>query len=63
MRKYIFNASVLGALFGGVSALRQTVKGPRTWRTVLIWVIWALSVAVAIGEVVDSHKDDEEYDY
>ena len=63
MRKYIFNASILGALFGGVSALRQTVKGPRTWRTILIWVIWALSVAVAIGEVVDANKEDEEYDY
>jgi len=60
MRKYIFNASVLGALFGGVSALRQTVKGPRTWRTILIWVIWALSVAVAVGEVVEQNREEHE---
>jgi len=63
MRKYFFNASVLGALFGGVSALRQTIKGPRTWRTILIWIIWALSVTVAIGEVVAQNREqDEDYD-
>ena len=65
MRKYIFNASIIGALFGGVSAMRQTIRGPRNWRTILIWVIWLLSVVVAVGEVVEQSREaeDEYYEY
>lgn len=61
MRKYIFNGPILGALFGGISALRQTIKGPRNWRTILIWIIWALSVAVTVGEVIEKNREDDEY--
>jgi hypothetical protein len=51
MRKFIFSGTVLSAVFGGWSTLQATRKGPRDWRTVLMWVSWALTLAVAIGTV------------
>lgn len=63
MRKYFFNAAVLGALFGGISALRQTIKGPRNWRTIILWVIWGLTVTSAIGEAIEQNREREQDDY
>lgn len=51
MRKYIFNGSVLGAVFGAWSVIQTTKHGPRDWRLVLSWVAWASTLAVAIGTV------------
>ena len=49
MRKILFNTSVLGAIFGGIAALRETIRGPRDWRIILMWLGWAISVALAVG--------------
>lgn len=51
MRKFIFSSTVLGAVFGGWSAVQTTRKGPRDWRLILMWISWGLTVAVAIGTV------------
>ncbi|MDH6533268.1 hypothetical protein M2119_001505 [Aurantimicrobium minutum] len=59
MRKFIFNASVLGAIFGGFSALRATLRGPRDWRLILVWVGWGISLALAIADVAKEHKEEE----
>ena len=59
MRKFLFNASVLGALFGGFTALRATLRGPRDWRLILVWVGWGLSVALAVADVVKESQQDE----
>ena len=52
MRKFIFNGSILSAVFGGISAFRATKNGPRDWRTALLWVSWAATLASAIGTVI-----------
>lgn len=60
MRKFLFNAGVLGALFGGVGVVRTTMSGPRDWRLVLMWVAWAIGVAIAVGTVIEDTKELEE---
>ncbi len=57
MRKFLFNASVVSALFGVIGVVQSTRRGPRDWRLVLAWVSWGLTVAIAIGTVV---KESEE---
>ena len=59
MRKFIFSTTVLGALFGGWSTVQQTRKGPRDWRLILMWITWALTVAIAIGTVAENLKTGE----
>lgn len=67
MRKFLFNTAVLGAIFGGISALRATLRGPRDWRLILVWIGWGISVALAIGNVIEENKreelENEEYDF
>lgn len=59
MRKFLFNASVLGAVFGGFTALRATLRGPRDWRLILVWLGWGISVALAVADVVKESQQDE----
>ncbi|AYF97136.1 hypothetical protein [Protaetiibacter intestinalis] len=59
MRKFIFNTSVLSALFGAVGVIQATRKGPRDWRLILMWVGWASSVAIAVGTVIEDQKHNE----
>lgn len=61
MRKFLFSASVLSALFSGVSVARTTKSGPRDWRLILQWVIWGASVAIAVGTVIEKSNDAEDY--
>ena len=58
MRKFIFSSSVIGALFSGWSTLQVTRQGPRDWRLALMWLSWALSLAIAIGTVLDEANED-----
>ena len=60
MRKYILNASILGALFGGVGIVQATRKGPRDWRLILMWVSWLATVAVAVGTVAEEANEELE---
>jgi hypothetical protein len=60
MRKYLLNGSVIGALFGTFSVIQTTRKGPRDWRLVVTWVIWGLSLALAIGTVRQESLDKAE---
>jgi hypothetical protein len=59
MRKFLFNAGMLGAIFGGITALRATLRGPRDWRLILVWLGWGISVALAVADVVSSSKEAE----
>ncbi len=52
MRRFIFNTSILSALFGVWGVAQATRKGPRDWRLILMWVSWGLTVAIAVGTVV-----------
>jgi hypothetical protein len=57
MRRFIFNTSILSALFSGVGVVRATASGPRDWRLILMWVSWGLAVAIAVGTVVKAEQD------
>lgn len=59
MRKFIFSTTVLGAIAGGWSTVQQTRNGPRDWRLALMWISWALAVAVAIGTVAENARTAE----
>jgi len=57
MRKYILNMAVLGAAAGVIGAIRQTARGPRDWKLVLVWVGWGIDVAIAVGTVVEHNRE------
>ncbi len=59
MRKFLFNGSIISAVFGGIAAFRATKEGPRDWRTALLWVSWAATLATAIGTVVIDAREAE----
>lgn len=59
MRKYLFNGSMISAVFGGISALQATRQGPRDWKLILLWVSWGISLALAISTVLDESKQAE----
>lgn len=59
MRKFIFNFSVLSALFGAVGLARATAQGPRDWRLILMWIGWGINVAIAVGAVAEQAKEHE----
>ncbi len=58
MRRYILNTSVLSAVAGAWGVVQTTRSGPRDWRLVLMWVSWGISVAIAVGTVVEEAKAD-----
>ncbi|RFA22694.1 hypothetical protein [Subtercola boreus] len=57
MRKFIFNSSIIGAIASGFAVIQTSRKGPHDWRLVLMWISWALTVALAVGSV---QQDDRE---
>lgn len=56
MRKFLFNGSVLSALFSGYSVLKTTRQGPRDWRLALTWIAWLATSIVAIGTVIEDDR-------
>lgn len=57
MRKFIFSGTMLSAIFGGLSTIQATRKGPRDWRLILMWVSWGLTLAIAAGTVIKEADD------
>ncbi len=57
VRRFIFNTSILSALFGGVGVVKATTSGPRDWRLILMWISWGLAVAIAVGTVIKDSQD------
>jgi hypothetical protein len=60
MRKFLFNTSVLSALFGAFGLVQTTRKGPRDWRLILMWLSWGATVAIAVGTVIEDNRELEE---
>lgn len=56
MRKFIFNGSVIGAVIGLVSTVQATKSGWKDWRVPLMWVSAGISVAIAVGTVIDESQ-------
>jgi hypothetical protein len=58
VRKFILNTSVLSAVAGGWGVVQTTRHGPRDWRLVLMYVSWGISIAIAVGTVIEQSKAD-----
>ncbi|QIG40385.1 hypothetical protein G5T42_13625 [Microbacterium sp. 4R-513] len=57
MRKYLFGTGLLGAITGGVTLLRALRNdAPFTWRVALAWLSWGISLALAIGAIIDVRR-------
>ncbi|GAB3396852.1 hypothetical protein GCM10027515_00460 [Schumannella luteola] len=59
MRKYLLNTSVLSSLFGAFGLVQTTRKGPKDWRLALMWISWAMTVAIAVGTVIEDNRELE----
>lgn len=54
MRSYVFGTGILTAITGGLTLLRGLRDdAPFTWRTALGWLSWGITLALAIGAIVD----------
>ncbi|MET2012397.1 hypothetical protein ABXJ56_12655 [Microbacterium chocolatum] len=57
MRKYLFGTGIITAITGGMTLLRSLRSDePFTWRTALAWLSWGISLALAIGTIVDTRR-------
>ncbi len=57
MRKYLFGTGLLSAITGGLTLLRSAKSDETfTWRTALAWLSWGITLALAIGSVVDTRR-------
>ena len=57
MRKYLFGTGILTAVMGGIALLRGLRSEERfTWRVGLAWLSWGISLALAIGSIVDTRR-------
>lgn len=57
MRKYLFGTGIIGAITSGLSLLRGMDGQRFTWRTALAWVSWGITVALAVGAIVDIRRE------
>lgn len=57
MRKYVFSTGMFTAVATGITMLRGLrANEPFTWRTALAWLSWGITLALAIGAVVDTRR-------
>ena len=57
MRKYLFGTGIISAVFSGLTLLRgMREDAPFTWRTALAALSWGISLALAIGAIVDTRR-------
>ena len=57
MGKYLFGTGIIGAVISGMSLLKDLKsEDPFTWRTVLAWLSWAVTCALAVGAIVDTRR-------
>ena len=57
MRSYLFRSGIISAITGGLALLRGLRNGEAfTWRMALAWVSWGISLALAVGTIVDTRR-------
>ncbi|MDA4893621.1 hypothetical protein PFZ55_42855 [Streptomyces sp. MS2A] len=57
MRNSLFGSGLFAAVTSGIALLRGSRDTPVTWRALLAWLAWGISLALAIGAVVDMRRD------
>lgn len=55
--RYLFSTGLIGAVSAGVSLLRGTRDAPITWRAVLAWLSWGITLALAVGAAIDMRRE------
>ncbi|MBW8763995.1 MAG: hypothetical protein JF592_15690 [Microbacterium sp.] len=53
---YLFGTGLIGAITAGKTLLSGSRNAPITWRAVLAWASWGITVALAIGAMVDVYR-------
>jgi hypothetical protein len=56
MRKYLFGTGIIGAVMSGLTLLRGSRDSDFTWREALAWLSWGITLALAIGSIVDTRR-------
>jgi len=56
MSKYVTGTGIIGVLISGISLVRGSDEQRFTWRVALSWISWALTLALAIGMILDIRK-------
>lgn len=57
MRNYVFGSGLFAAVTSGIALLRGTKDTPITWRALLAWLSWGITLALAVGAVVDMRRE------
>lgn len=55
--RYLFGTGLIGAITAGVALLRGTRDAPITWRAVLAWLSWGITLALAVGAAIDLSRE------
>lgn len=53
---YLSGTGLIGAIMTGTTLLRGSRDTKITWRSALAWVSWGISLALAIGAVIDTRR-------
>jgi hypothetical protein len=59
MRKFLLSPGIWTSLFPAIGIVRATKDGPRDWRLILMWASWGISVALAVGAVLERSRQAE----
>lgn len=57
--RYLLRTGLFSAITTGVTLLRGTRGQAITWRAVLGWLSWAITLALAIGAVRDMRQQEK----
>jgi hypothetical protein len=60
MRKYLFNGAIISAAIGLWTTIQSSKNGPRDWRVPLMWINAGISLALAVGAVLQESRDASE---
>ena len=60
MRKYLFNGAVISAAIGLWTTIQSSKSGPRDWRVPLMWINAGISLALAVGAVLQETREASE---
>ncbi|MEJ1087742.1 hypothetical protein WDU99_05375 [Microbacterium sp. Mu-80] len=57
--RYLLRTGLFSAITTGVTLLRGSREQQITWRAVLAWVSWAITLSLAIGAVKDMRRQEK----
>jgi len=57
--RYLLRTGLFGAITTGVTLLRGSRGQQITWRAVLGWVSWAITLSLAIGAIKDMRRQEK----